>query len=56
VESVLGEPAGLLLGEAPEMYPQFSDRLVRLVQMTDGIGCGFRDFVAMLSAIGGRSR
>lgn len=45
VESALEELAGLLRGEAREMYPQFSERLARVEQMTDGIGWGFHDFV-----------
>jgi hypothetical protein len=27
------------------MYPQFSERLARVEQMTDGIGWGFRDYI-----------
>jgi hypothetical protein len=27
------------------MYPQFSGRLTRVEQMTEGIGWGFHDFV-----------
>ena len=46
VESVLEELAALLRGEARELYPQFSDRLAKVEQMTDGIGWGFHDFVA----------
>ncbi|HLG17047.1 MAG TPA: hypothetical protein VJH03_21480 [Blastocatellia bacterium] len=46
VESVLGELAGLLRREAREMYPQFSERLARVEQMTEGIGWGFHDFIA----------
>jgi hypothetical protein len=45
VASALQELAGLLRGEAQEMYPQFSERLTRVEQMTDGIGWGFGDFV-----------
>jgi hypothetical protein len=45
LESVLEELAALLRGEARGMYPQFSDRLARVEQMTDGIGWGFHDFV-----------
>ena len=45
VASALQELAGLLRGEAQEMYPQFSERLARVEQMTDGIGWGFGDFV-----------
>jgi hypothetical protein len=46
VESALEELACLLRGEAREMYPQFSERLARVEQMTEGIGWGFHDFVA----------
>ena len=46
VESALGELAGLLRGEAQELYPQFSERLARVEQMAQGIGWGFGDFVA----------
>jgi len=46
VASVLEELAGLLRGEAQEMYPQLSERLARVEQMTNGIGWGFGDFVA----------
>jgi hypothetical protein len=46
VESVLEELAALLRGVARELYPQFSERLARVEQMTDGIGWGFHDFVA----------
>jgi hypothetical protein len=46
VESALVELAGLLHGEAHEIYPLFSGRLARVQQMTEGIGWGFGDFVA----------
>ncbi len=46
VESALDELATLLRGEARELYPQFSDRLANVEQMTDGIGWGFHDFIA----------
>ncbi len=46
VESALEELAALLDGEARELYPQFSERLAKVEQMTDGIGWGFHDFVA----------
>jgi hypothetical protein len=46
VESALDELAFLLRGEARDLYPQFSDRLANVEQMTDGIGWGFHDFVA----------
>ena len=45
VELALEELAALFRGEARGMYPQFSDRLARVEQMTDGIGWGFHDFV-----------
>lgn len=48
VESALDELAALLRGEARELYPQFSGRLARVEQMSDGIGWGFHDFVAGL--------
>src|SRR5437773_1140943 len=46
VESALVELAALLRGDAQELYPQFSERLARVEQMTDGIGWGFHEFVA----------
>ena len=48
VESALAELSALLRGEARELYPQFSERLARVEQMSDGIGWGFHDFVAGL--------
>lgn len=45
VESALDELAALLRDEAPGMYPQFSERLARVEQMTDGIGWGFHDYI-----------
>jgi len=45
VESALDELAALLRSEAQGMVPQFRDRLVRMEQMTQGIGWGFHDFV-----------
>lgn len=48
VESALDELAALLRGEGRELYPQFSGRLARVEQMSDGIGWGFHDFVAGL--------
>ena len=51
VESALDELATLLRGEAREIYPQFSGRLAKVRQMSDGIGWGFHDFVA--DVIGG---
>ena len=46
MESALDELAALLRGEARELYPAFSERLVKVEQMTDGIGWGFHDFIA----------
>ena len=46
VESALEELAVLLRGPARELYPQFRERLAKVEQMTDGVGCGFHDFVA----------
>lgn len=46
VESVLDELAALLRGAARQYYPQFSARLARLEQKSDGIGWGFHDFIA----------
>ena len=45
VESALDELAALLHGEARGMYSQFSDRLARVEQMSDGIGWGFHDYI-----------
>jgi hypothetical protein len=46
VESALDELAGLLRGEARELYPKFRERLAKAEKMTDGIGWGFHDFVS----------
>ncbi len=46
VESALKELAALLSGDARELYPQFSGRLAKVEQTTDGIGWGFHDFIA----------
>ena len=46
VESVLEELAALLRTEAPDLYPQFRDRLARVEQMSSGTGWGFHDFIA----------
>jgi hypothetical protein len=46
VESVLEELAKLFRSEAPELYPQFSARLTKLEQITDGVGWGFHDYIA----------
>ena len=45
VESALDEVAGLLQGDAREMYPQFSERLARVERMSGGIGWGFGDYI-----------
>ena len=45
VESALDELAALLRGEARDLYPQFQERLAKVVPMTDGIGWGFHDFI-----------
>lgn len=45
VESALNELAALLRGAAREMYPQFSERLAKVEQMTEDIGWGFHDFI-----------
>jgi len=45
LESSLEELAALLRGKARGIYPQFSARLARVEQMSDGIGWGFHDFV-----------
>ncbi|MGH9881978.1 MAG: hypothetical protein ACRD6N_11135 [Pyrinomonadaceae bacterium] len=45
VESALDELAALLHNEAPGMYPELSERLARVEQITDGIGWGFHDYI-----------
>ena len=45
VESALDELAAVLRGKARGMYPQLSERLARVEQMTDGIGWGFHDYI-----------
>ena len=45
VESALDELAALLIDEARDMYPQLSERLARVEQITDGIGWGFHDYI-----------
>jgi hypothetical protein len=45
VESALDELAALLLDEARGIYPQLSERLARVEQITDGIGWGFHDYI-----------
>jgi hypothetical protein len=46
VESALEELAGLLRGEARELYPSLSGRLASVEQMSHSSGWGFHDFVA----------
>ena len=45
IESALDELATLLRGTAPELYPQFSERLARVEQLSGGIGWGFGDYI-----------
>jgi len=45
VESALDELAALLHGEARGVYPQLSERLARVEQITDRIGWGFHDHI-----------
>ena len=45
VESALDELAVLLHGEARGMYSEFSERLARVEEITDGIGWGFHDYI-----------
>jgi hypothetical protein len=45
VESALDELATLLLHEARELYPQLSERLARVEQITSDIGWGFHDYI-----------
>ena len=45
VESALDELASLLLSGTRGLYPQFSERLARVEQMSDGIGWGFHDYI-----------
>lgn len=46
IESALSELADLLRGEGGALYPQFSERLADVEELTDSIGWGFHDFVA----------
>lgn len=46
VESVLEELATLLRGDARELYPDFSERLASVEEMSDCVGWGFHDFIA----------
>ncbi len=45
VESALDELAALLLDEARGVYPQLSERLARVEQITGDIGWGFHDYI-----------
>jgi hypothetical protein len=45
VVRALDELAALLIDEARDMYPQLSERLARVEQITDGIGWGFHDYI-----------
>ena len=45
LESALDELAALLRRGTPEIYPQFSQRLARVEQMTSDIGWGFHDYI-----------
>ena len=45
VEWALNELAALLHNEVRGMYPQLSERLARVEQITDGIGWGFHDHI-----------
>jgi hypothetical protein len=45
VESALDELAALLHGEAREVYPQLSERLSRVEEITGDIGWGFHDHI-----------
>jgi hypothetical protein len=45
IESALDELVALLQGDAREMYPQFSERLARVEQLSGGIGWGFGDYI-----------
>ena len=46
IESALQELATLLRGEARGLYPQFASRLTKVMELSDGIGWGFHDFVS----------
>ena len=45
LESALNELAGLLRGQAREMYPSLSDRLSKVALVAGGIGWGYGDHV-----------
>ena len=46
IESALQELATLLRGEARCLYPQFASRLTKVMELSDGIGWGFHNFVS----------
>jgi len=46
IESVLDELVNLIRREGQELYPEFSDRLLDVVDLTNGIGWGFHDYIA----------
>ena len=43
--STLVELAGLLPGEAREVYPQLSERLKRVEEISANVGWGFHDYI-----------
>jgi hypothetical protein len=45
MESALEELADLLRGPGREVYPDFSDRLAKVEEMTNGIGWGFHEYI-----------
>jgi hypothetical protein len=45
IESCLNELTELLQGKARSFYPQYVDRLTKLIDLSDGIGWGFHDFI-----------
>jgi hypothetical protein len=45
IESALNELATLLRSKAPEIYPQFSDRLSEVEYLARPVGWGFHDFI-----------
>lgn len=46
VESVLGELDALFRAKGQEFYPQFSERLEKVAEMSSRVGWGFGDFVS----------
>ncbi len=45
IMSALNDLASLLRNEAREIYPQFSERLERVEQITADVGWGFHDYI-----------